>query len=76
MDLGEQFDYLIEYEICTEEEMNLITSINGYNEKSVNDILYVRTGYNSLKQYLECEDEETYNEYFKEDDEDEEDMDE
>ena len=58
MDLGEQFDYLIEYEICTEEEMNLITSINGYNEKSVNDILYVRTGYNSLKQYLECEDEE------------------
>ena len=53
MELDEQFNYLIEYEICTEDEMKLVTSINGYNEESVNDILYVRTGYRDIEQYLE-----------------------
>lgn len=71
MSLEEQFDYLIENEICTEEEMQLVTKINGYNEESVNDILYVRTGYRSLEQYLECEDEEKYEEYFGEEEENE-----
>lgn len=71
MSLEEQFDYLIENEICTEEEMQLVTKINGYNEESVNDILYVRTGYRSLEQYLECEDEEKYEEYFSEEEENE-----
>ena len=53
MELDEQFNYLIENGICTEDEMKLVTSINGYNEESVNDILYVRTGYRDIEQYLE-----------------------
>ena len=53
MELNEQFNYLIENGICTEDEMKLVTSINGYNEESVNDILYVRTGYRDIEQYLE-----------------------
>lgn len=69
MELDEQFNYLVECEICTEDEMKLVTSINGYNEESVNDILYVRTSYRDMEQYLEYEDKETYNEYYKEEEE-------
>ena len=72
MELDEQFNYLVNYEICTEEEMKLVTSINGYNEESVNDILYVREGYRYMEQYLEYEDKETYNEYYREEEEKEE----
>ena len=72
MELDEQFNYLIENGICTEDEMKLVTSINGYNEESVNDILYVRTGYRDMEQYLKYEDKETYNEYYKEEEEEEE----
>lgn len=72
MELDEQFNYLVNYEICTEEEMKLVTSINGYNEESVNDILYVRTGCRDMEQYLEYEDKGTYNEYYREEEEEEE----
>ena len=71
MELDEQFNYLIENGICTEDEMKLVTSINGYNEESVNDILYVREGYRDMEQYLEYEDRETYREYYQEEEEDE-----
>ena len=72
MELVEKFNYLIESVIFKEDEMKLVTSINGYNEESVNDILYVRTGYRDMEQYLEYEDKETYNEYYNEEEEEEE----
>lgn len=72
MELDEQFNYLVNYEICTEEEMKLVASVNGYNEDTVNSILYVRTGYRDMEQYLEYEDKETYNEYYNEEEEEEE----
>jgi hypothetical protein len=43
-------DTLIELGIATDEEIALVTSINGINEKSYNDILFSRTGYRSLEQ--------------------------
>lgn len=49
MELDEQFNYLVNYEICTEEEMKLVASVNGYNEDTVNSILYVRTGYRDME---------------------------
>ena len=49
----EFFDFLVEYGIATEEEIRLVTSINGYNEETLNDILYVRTGNRSIEQFLE-----------------------
>ena len=49
----EFFDFLVEYGIATEEEVRLVTSINGYNEETLNDILYVRTGKRSVEQFLE-----------------------
>ena len=44
------WDNLIAYEIATEEELQLITSINGYNLEALEDVLYVRTGYRSRDQ--------------------------
>ena len=43
-------DTLIDLGIATEEEITLVTSINGTNEEAYNDILFVRTGYRSLEQ--------------------------
>ena len=41
---------LLELGIATEEEISLVTSINGTNEESYNDILFSRTGYRSIEQ--------------------------
>ena len=49
------WDYIIEQEIATENEVSLVTSINGTNLDTFEDILYSRTGYRSLDQIKECE---------------------
>ena len=51
------WDMLTELGIATDEEIGLVTALNGRNEKVLNDILYVRTGYRNLEQMFE-EDEE------------------
>ncbi len=49
------WDYLEENMIATFEELSLVTCINGYNEETLNDILFARTGYRSIDQLEECE---------------------
>lgn len=49
------WDAIIEYGIATKEELELVTSINGYNEDTLNDVVYVRTGYRNIEQLLEEE---------------------
>lgn len=44
------WDEILERGIATAEELELITSINGYNIESLNDVIYCRTGYNSIDQ--------------------------
>lgn len=51
--LNTLYDKIVEYGIATEKEINLVTSINGWNEEAMNDIIYVRTGYRSIEQYEE-----------------------
>lgn len=46
------WDYLVESGIATEEELRLVTCINGYDKDSLDSILYARTGYRNLKQYI------------------------
>lgn len=53
MDFEEMWDVLVDYGIATDDEIALVTYINGKNEKSLKDILYVRTGYSNFDQYLE-----------------------
>jgi len=56
MNTNEIWDYIIENSIATEEELQLITSINGMNKESLNSVLYCRTGYRSVEQIIDCED--------------------
>ena len=65
MSLEDYSNYLIDNLGISEEVINCITSINGYNEATFNDVLYYYTGYRDLEQYLECEDMETYKEYYE-----------
>lgn len=52
---NELWNLIIDINIATEDELNLISYINGWNIETLNDVLYVRTGYRDLKQFKECE---------------------
>lgn len=51
--INEIWETIVEYGIATEEELRLVTSINGYNEEALNNVLYVRTGYRDIEQFME-----------------------
>ena len=68
MELKEYVEYLIDFLGIDEKIVNCVTGINGYNENTLNDILYYYTGYRDIKQYLENEDKNTYREYYQEED--------
>ena len=53
LSLEEYWQKIIELEIATENELQLITNINGYNYETLNDVIYARTGYRDLYQILE-----------------------
>ena len=53
----ELWDYLTGYNVATENEIRLVTSINGTNLDSLESILYSRVGYRSLDQVKEMEEE-------------------
>ena len=52
----ELYDHLLEYGYAKEEEISLVTSIMGYNLEALESILYSRTGYRTLEQILDMED--------------------
>jgi hypothetical protein len=47
------WDYLINHNIASEETLQIITSINGLKEETLNDVLFVVTGYRTIEQYEE-----------------------
>ena len=68
MRLEEYYNYLIDTDIVSEDSLRLITRINGYNEQTLDDVLYCTTGYRDIEQYLEYNDKETFKEYYSQDD--------
>ena len=56
----EIWDAIIENNIATEDECSLVTDINGYSKNSLNDIIYARTGYHDIEQYLGEDEEEDF----------------
>ena len=53
------YDQLVELNIATPEELNLARNlISGTWEEVMNSVLFVRTGYRSIQQMIEAEDEE------------------
>ena len=49
------YDFIVDYEIATADEIRLVTCITGWNKRSLNDIIEVRTGYKDMEQYEEAE---------------------
>ena len=47
------YQMLIDLEMFTEEELLLLTKINGFNFQTLEDALYCRFGYGSIDQFLE-----------------------
>lgn len=43
--IDDMVNTMVEFGVCTEEEFDLVSSINGYSVETVNDVLYARTGY-------------------------------
>jgi len=54
----ELWDFLVDHEIATENEICLVCSIHGHNLDSLESILYSRTGYRDLEQIKEMEGED------------------
>lgn len=52
-DINNLWDYLVNNSIATQEELELVTSINGYSIDTLNDVIYARTGYHNLEQLQE-----------------------
>lgn len=53
------YDYMVETGIATAEELNLARNlVSGLWLEVLNSVLYVRTGYRSLEQLQDAEDEE------------------
>ena len=53
MDRYDIWDAIVEHGIATEEELELVTAIDGYNEDALNDVIFVRTGYRNIEQLFE-----------------------
>lgn len=43
--IDQMWEWLVDEGIATEEELQLVTDINGYSIETLNDVLYARTGY-------------------------------
>ena len=52
-DVDYVYNLLIELGMFTEEELKLLTYINGFNMETLEDALYARYGYRSADQLLE-----------------------
>lgn len=50
--LDEVWDLIITYGIATDDEIRLVTNINGYNMEALNDIIYAKTGYRDIDQVI------------------------
>lgn len=52
-DFDKVWETLVDCEIATDEEIGLVTTINGKNIETLLDILYARTGCRNFEQYLD-----------------------
>lgn len=71
MTLEEYYNYLLDTNIAEEQTLDVAIAIDGYCEDTLDNVLYVLTGYRDIEQYLEFEDTETYETYYKEEQEEE-----
>ena len=53
LSLDQLWDLFIDFNICSEESLQLVTNINGYNYDAFKDILYATFGLRNLEQLVE-----------------------
>lgn len=53
MEMDQIWDFFINYDICSEETLNVVTSINGYSPETMADILYATTGLRNIEQVID-----------------------
>lgn len=47
------WDLLIDYNVATQDELDLVTSINDYSIDTLNSIIYARTAHQNIEQLME-----------------------
>ena len=52
----ELWDFMENYEIATREEIGLAVALCGHTVQTLESVLFIRTGYRSMEQFLEGED--------------------
>lgn len=57
-EMMELYDYMVECEIATISELNLAINLCGNTIQTLNQVLYIKTGYRDLQQLLNEDDEE------------------
>ena len=53
--LEKLWDLIINYELATDQSLQLVTRLNGYTLETMEDVLYALTGYRSYEQFMENE---------------------
>ena len=51
------WETMVEFGIATDEELGLAVALMGKSEQTLNQVLYIRTGYRDIEQFLNEEDE-------------------
>lgn len=49
------WDFCLDHEIASEQELSLVTKLNGFSWETIMDVIFVRTGYRDIEQYVEME---------------------
>ena len=52
-EVDELWDELVDMDLFTHKELELVTSINGYSVETLNSAIYARYGYRDLEQIKE-----------------------
>ena len=52
-EMFELWDTMVEFGIATDEEIGLATALMGRNIETLESVLFIRTGYHNLSQFLE-----------------------
>ena len=51
-DKNQIWDFIMDYGLATREEIMLVVSINGYSIETLNSIIFSRSAYRDMEQFL------------------------
>ena len=54
------YDFIIENELTSEDALNLLTRVSGYNVEILNNAIYCLTAYHDIEQLWNCEKDNFY----------------